>query len=317
MIPVTTVATVPTHDDKGDEAHTQSVLCFWSTIIHHLLTLGQFVKVSNIANAYNHKTYIMAGTNSNNTIVHTDLLKKSIFNVAKTNTAGAPSVPSAKEIMDPNNITLVTLDGLKKKSMKNKRCPVDLDNPVFYDTKDNHEKVKEENNKKGGGEGKKLSWQRRFYEEFNDDSVPSKDSDDSPNLRHCCEAFYRRRSINYSSANLLGEKTGIGPSPITAKKLDKTLSDPCPITLVFLFKPTSFKARFWRNWDAAKCKQRALSSIFLQKPQQHVNNAHCCKKEDHVQDGQETEEVSISQVGKESKGDNAGEEEEQSNINSQ
>ena len=107
-------------------------------------------------------TLIMTGTDSDNDITLNDLLKKTHSTVAKENAAAAPSAPSAnaatapyasstKAIMDQDDddVTLATLDALKKKSTKKdsddlsdtddkipkkkwtekKRFPVDSNNP--------------------------------------------------------------------------------------------------------------------------------------------------------------------------------------------
>ena len=101
----------------------------------------------------------MTGTDSDNDITLNDLLKKTHSTVAKANAAAAPSTPSAnmatacassaKAIMDRDDVTLATLDDLKRKATKKdsddlfdtdnniskkkltkeKRCPVDSDNP--------------------------------------------------------------------------------------------------------------------------------------------------------------------------------------------
>ena len=117
----------------------------------------------------------MTGTDSNNSnITLNNLLKKTHSTVAKANAAAAPSVPStnaatapsassAKAIMYGDDVTLATLDALKKKSTKKdsdnlfgtddkipkkkstkkKRYPVDLDNPGLYDIKDDDTAEKE------------------------------------------------------------------------------------------------------------------------------------------------------------------------------
>ena len=129
----------------------------------------------------------------------------------KSNTVAARS-SSLKELPNPDNVILTTLEKLKKKSIKKKRFTVDLDNPDLHATKDNNERAKQDDENKVDTE-EDDSKEEESKEDSDEYSAASKGSEAAPIPLHTPQRSYLSNSSNDSSDN----KASDGPSPIVAK----------------------------------------------------------------------------------------------------
>ena len=95
----------------------------------------------------------MSRTKRDETSVLDDLLKKTTSTVAKGNMATAVSTPSAKEIMDPDNVTLATFEDLKKKIDEKEEMPCGLGQPRTLCYQGQEQEDKGGVRREGSGEG--------------------------------------------------------------------------------------------------------------------------------------------------------------------